>query len=178
MIIITEDNLTLELINESFSSSLITLINSNRNYLSEWLPWVDKTRSVDQIREFIKASQKKFAENNGFDCCIKNHNAIIGVIGLHKIDHINKITSIGYWLGSEYQGQGFMTKACKNLTEYCFKELNINRIEIKCATENFKSQAIPQRLNFKNEGILRQAEFLNGRYVDHFLFSKLKSDMK
>ena len=52
--------------------------------------------------------------------------------------------------------------------------MNLNRIEIKASLKNFKSQAIPTRLNFRKEGVLRQAEFVNNEFIDLFLYSMLK----
>ena len=88
---------------------------------------------------------------------------------------MNKATSIGYWLSSKHEGQGLMTKSVKALCNYCFNTLKLNRIEISCATDNIKSQNIPKRLGFKLEGTLRQKEIVNGKYLDHYLFSVLKN---
>ena len=52
----------------------------------------------------------------------------------------------------------------------------LNRIEIKCAVGNNKSRAIPQKLQFKQEGILRQAELLNGKFIDLYLYAMLKEE--
>lgn len=56
--------------------------------------------------------------------------------------------------------------------------MDLNRIEIKAAVKNFKSQAIPEKLNFKKEGILRQAEFVNNEFIDLFIYSILKNEWK
>lgn len=83
---------------------------------------------------------------------------------------------IGYWLGEKYQGKGIMTKACKALIQYCFEELNLERIEIRVATENIKSQAIPERLGFQKEGCLRNAEVLYDQYIDLYVYGLLKKE--
>jgi ribosomal-protein-serine acetyltransferase len=62
------------------------------------------------------------------------------------------------------------------MLDYGFKDLGLNRIEIKCAVENLKSARVPEKLNFTKEGILRQAELLNGKFVDLYLFSLLKNE--
>nr|WP_325981510.1 GNAT family protein [Staphylococcus equorum] len=69
-----------------------------------------------------------------------------------------------------------MTKCTKFLIDYCFNEINLNRIEIQTATKNIKSQKIPRKLGFKQEGILREDEKLNGKFVDSYVFSLLKSE--
>jgi len=69
-----------------------------------------------------------------------------------------------------------LTKCCTALINHGFNELGLNRIEIKCATGNKKSRTIAEKLNFKREGILRQAEWLNGRFIDLYLYSMLKEE--
>jgi ribosomal-protein-serine acetyltransferase len=59
------------------------------------------------------------------------------------------------------------------LITYGFKVLGLHRIEIKTATNNLKSQAIPEKLNFKKEGILREAELVNNKFLDLYLYSIL-----
>ena len=67
-----------------------------------------------------------------------------------------------------------MTKACQAVVNYCFNELELNRIEIRTATENVKSAAIPHRLGFEQEGHLQQAEWLYDKFVDHFVFGLIR----
>lgn len=69
-----------------------------------------------------------------------------------------------------------MTTACKAVIEYCFNELGLKRVEIRTATKNYKSQAIPERLGFQKEGCIRCAEFLYDQYVDHYVFGLIKED--
>lgn len=63
---------------------------------------------------------------------------------------------------------------CKAIVNFCFDELKLKRIEIRVATQNYKSLAIPYRLGFKKEGCLEDAEFLHGEFVDHYIFSLIK----
>ena len=56
------------------------------------------------------------------------------------------------------------------------RELQLNRIEIRAAIGNVKSQAIPEKLGFAKEGCVREAEWLYDHYVDHIIYGMLKSD--
>ncbi|MNJ40026.1 putative ribosomal N-acetyltransferase YdaF [compost metagenome] len=71
-----------------------------------------------------------------------------------------------------------MTSSCKAVINYVFHELSLNRVEIRAAVQNSKSRAIPERLNFCNEGIIRQAEWLYDHYVDYVVYGMLKEDWK
>src|SRR5699024_583034 len=101
---------------------------------------------------------------------------IVGIVTFNKYNWRNRIGYIGYWLGEPYQGKGIMTESVKALIQYGFTKLRLNRVEIHCATENIKSQAIPKRLGFKKEGHLREAEWLYDHFVDHFVYGLLTSD--
>ena len=171
-----DDKTSLVLIDDSHADKVFNLINSCRPYLRQWLPWVDSSKSIDNTRDFIKFCRQCYENKFGIDLCIIVDNSIAGLISLHKIDHLNKSATIGYWLSDTFQGLGIMTNACSKLTYYCFATLELNRIEIKCATDNLKSQAIPERLKFKKEGTLRQAEFLNNKFVDQYLYATVRKD--
>jgi ribosomal-protein-serine acetyltransferase len=54
----------------------------------------------------------------------------------------------------------------------------MNRVEMECGTENIKSQALAKRLGFAMEGVIRQVEFINGRFVDHVVFGMLAGEWK
>lgn len=69
-----------------------------------------------------------------------------------------------------------MTNACQAVIDYCFNELNLKRIEIRVATENHKSLAIPERLGFEKEGCLRSVEWLYDHFVDHVVFGLINNN--
>lgn len=172
------ETLRLELLDETHAEPIFNLVKDARPYLKQWLPWVDRTLTIDNTKDFIKSAKKQHTDKKGFVCAILFNKDVAGVIGLHQIDYFNKTVSIGYWLGEHFQGLGIMTGACNALTDYCFNTLELNRVEIKCGTGNLKSQAIPERLYFKKEGIIRQGEFLNGQFIDLYLYSKLREESR
>jgi ribosomal-protein-serine acetyltransferase len=171
-----DENIQLKLLETRYSEELFVLTDKNRSYLREWLPWVDGTKRPDNTKDFINFTLKGFADNNGFNTGIFYKGTIVGCIGLHGIDWNNKKTSIGYWLGSEYQGKGIMTKSCKAVVNYVFNDLGLNRVEIRAAILNVRSRAIPERLGFTHEGIIRSAEWLYDHFVDHVVYGMLKEE--
>lgn len=164
----------LEPIAEHHAEPTFELIDSNRTHLRTWLTWVDFMQSAENFRNFIKGAQQRMADKQEVSYMIIHDGKVAGRVGLYYLDHQNKIGSIGYWLGEAFQGKGIVTKACQEVIEHGFTQLGLNRIEIKCATGNVKSQAVPERLCFIKEGILRQAELVNGQFHDLYLYSLLK----
>ena len=92
---------------------------------------------------------QQFIDGNGFHCGIWSNKELIGVIGLHYLDLVNKTTSIGYYLAEDFQKKGIKNK---------------------------KSRAIPIRLGFTQEGILRSNERLQGEFSDSYVFSLLREE--
>ena len=170
------NNTILRLISHNDAEPLLNVVEKNREFLREWLPWVDETNTVEDIITFIRTSLKQYANNEGPVCVIVQDNEIIGIISFHGINTKNKSGGIGYWLSKDQNGKGIMTQCCKVLVKYGFNEQGLNRITIPAAKINAKSSAIPERLGFTEEGTLREAEWLNDHFHDMVLYSMLKRE--
>jgi ribosomal-protein-serine acetyltransferase len=173
-----ETNLELELLQDAHAPELFALTDRNREYLRKWLPWLDSNKYLQNTVDFIIYSRKQYEENNSLQLCIRYNGELAGVIGFHRVDWLNHSTSIGYWLAEDFQGKGIMTASCRCLLDYAFGNLGMNRVEIRCATENMRSRAIPERLGFTEEGLIRQAEWLYDHYVDHLVYGLLREEWK
>jgi ribosomal-protein-serine acetyltransferase len=133
---------------------------------------------VGAEREYINASLDGYSRNGSFVAGVWLQDRLVGGIGLEQINWRNELTSIGYFLSEDSQGKGLITSACRALIDHSFGDLGLNRVEIRVATENRRSQAVPRRLGFKEEGILRQVEWLSDHYVDHVVFAMLSGEWR
>lgn len=168
----------LRLLEERHAEEIFEVVDRNRGRLREWLPWVDPTRSSEDVRAFIRASLEQFARNEGFAAGIWVEGAPSGCIGIHRIDWANRAVSIGYWLAGEHQGKGIVTAACRAVLRHLFGELNLDRVEIRCGTGNARSCAIPERLGFTREGVIRHGQLVNGRPIDLAVYGLLREEWK
>jgi ribosomal-protein-serine acetyltransferase len=172
------ENGYLQLLEERHAAEVFALVDQERAYLREWLPWVDATVSLDDTLSFIRSSLEQFASNKGFTCGIWREQNLCGVIGTARLDMLNRKGEIGYWLGQSYQGQGIMTAACRAVVTHMLGEMGLNRVTIQCAKGNDKSCAVAERLGFTEEGPAREAQLLHGRFHDLRRFAMLKKDWK
>jgi len=168
-----DEQTELRILEERHAREVAELVEQNRTSLREWLPWVDNSRTVEDSKAFIRSSLQQFAHNEGFQAGIWCRDTLAGGIGYQGIDWIDRKVEIGYWLGESFQKKGLMTKACRTLITYAFTELGLNKVEIHCATENLRSRAIPKRLGFTQEGILRDAQWLYNHHVDLVIYGLL-----
>lgn len=173
-----DDETELRLHEERYAEALYQLIDRNREHLRQWMPWLESEQSVEDTRAFMKETRLQFANNQGFATGLWYRGELVGAIGLHSVDWIDRKVEIGYWLSADQQGKGLMTKACKTLVNFAFEEYQLNRAEIHCATGNRRSRAIPERLGFTQEGIIRQSEWLYDHYLDMVIYGMLASEWK
>ena len=157
---------------------LYAVVDRNREHLRQWLPWVDLTRSSDEIGLFLSRVTAQFDEGLGPNFSIWLEGTLAGAIGCHPIDRPNRSCSLGYWIAAGHQGQGTITRGCRHLLDYLFDEADLHRVEIRCGTGNARSRAIPIRLGFRYEGVLREAEWVNDRWLDLEVWSMLEADWR
>lgn len=169
------DKIRLERIKMSMAPVIFETIDRDRNYLREWLPFVDYTNQVSDTEAFIRSMA---TGNNHRDdiYSIWYNEEFAGLIGYKDTDHINHKTEIGYWLAEKMQHKGIITACVEKLVKHAFQKLGLNRVQIKVAEENHKSEAIPKNLDFHFEGIERAGERYQNKYLNLKIYSKLATD--
>jgi ribosomal-protein-serine acetyltransferase len=170
------DDAEVRALERQHATELFEVVEDCRAHLRLWLPWVDDTRGVADSERFVADSLAQLASNQSFPAGIFERARLVGVIGYHPIDWRNRKTALGYWLSPEAMGRGLMTQACRAMIGYGFRDLGLARMEIRCAIQNRRSRAIPERLGFKQEGIARRAEWLYDHFVDLVIYAMLASD--
>jgi ribosomal-protein-serine acetyltransferase len=167
----------LRLLEESDAEALYAVVDANRHYLARWLPWA-AGQTLEGTVTFIRATRRQLANDDGFQSAIVEDDRIIGMVGFHAVSWQQRSTSIGYWLAESAQGRGIMTNAVRALTDHALTVWRLNRVEIRAAVENERSRSIPERLGFRQEGILTRAELVGDRYVDHVVYAILASEWR
>jgi ribosomal-protein-serine acetyltransferase len=172
------DNLELRPLCLGHAEALFVAVERNLERLGQWLPWARPGYSHEELRRFIAEKEAGNFAGAGLAAGIWSAGALCGAIELHRIDPANRSSSIGYWIDAEYEGRGIMTRSCRALIDEGFGSCGLHRIEIRCATGNVRSSAVPKRLGFVEEGVLREAEWLHDRWVDLRVFRMLEQDWR
>jgi ribosomal-protein-serine acetyltransferase len=167
---------TLRLFEDRDADELDRVIAANHEHLARWLPWARLPGGPDVRLEFIRSTLRQAVDNNGFVAAAVDEGGIVGAVGFHHVDWNHRSTSIGYWLAADRQGRGTVTEAVRALTAYAFEAWRLNRLEIRVAAGNERSAAIPRRLGFVEEGVLREAERHGDAYKDLVVYSMLAAD--
>lgn len=126
--------------------------------LSEWMPWAKKAQKFETTVENLRQAVADFITRKDLrlHVFLKEDGEFVASCGLHQIDWSIPKFEIGYWIDTQYEGNGYVTEAVQAITEFAFRELGARRLEIRCDEENMKSRAVAERAGFELEGTLKQ----------------------
>ena len=124
------------------------------------------------VRTYIdlQNSYQPFEKDKVFDLAIERQEdgKVIGLVGMIREDHGQ--AEIGWAIGVEHRGQGYATDAARALMDYGFTSLGLHRIHADASTDNIASWRIMERLGMRREGLLRQAVYEGGKWLDRYIY--------
>jgi ribosomal-protein-serine acetyltransferase len=170
------ENVQLRLRDESHAKETYWLIKKNEEHLRPWMKWIDKVESLKDSISNIEMNIEEWDMKTDLHLGIFRDEVMVGMISLHDINYLDHKAYIGYWLDEDNEGRGIMTDSVRALIEYGYAELELNRIEIRAGVNNLRSRAIPERLGFRQEGVIREAEYVNGIFIDLAIYGLLKDE--
>ena len=172
------ERVRLRALGEEDAKEFFALVEQSREHLRTWLPWVDSHLSEEHSEAFLSAAEMQLEMENGGLWGIEVNKALVGCVSLHWIQWDHRSTSLGYWLGKNFEGHGLAYDACRLLIHHCFEDLKLNRMEVSAAEANLRSLLLAQKLGFCEEGVRREYEHLHGKFWDHRALSMLLSDFR
>lgn len=170
--------LVLAPVDTSDTQELWAAVDASRAHLERWLPWVPFNTDPDASWRYAEASAADWDHARAVRFSIRDRASrrFLGVVGLESLAHLHQSTELGYWLRVDMIGRGFMTEAAGAVVAWAFQRVNAHRVRVAAATDNHASLGVIRRLGFRFEGIARQAERCQGRWLDHAIFALLATD--
>ncbi len=172
------DDVDLREFRDGDAVGVLNTVLANREHLMPFMEWMNPNYSLVDAREFVAQSIVDARQKKSLAFGIFRGEKFIGATGFSTFDRESKAAEIGYWIDKNEEGKGIVSKACKLLINHAFTELKLNRIQIRCAAENVRSAAIPEKFGFVKEGVLRQSQFRNGRLHDFLVYGLLAAEWK
>ncbi|MGJ5675780.1 MAG: GNAT family N-acetyltransferase [Nostochopsis sp.] len=142
--------------------------------LGLWLPFHSIEDSLKDLTEVIEGYDK--GEIFVWAIELKSNSKMIGRIGLGDYSLKNARAELGYASNRKYWGQGLITEAVKQIIEFSFINLAMNRIQAVCLPENVASIRVLEKVGMQFEGVQREYTFVRGKFDDLNLYSILKRE--
>ncbi|MDE3231525.1 MAG: GNAT family N-acetyltransferase [Chloroflexota bacterium] len=152
-------------------------VQESRDEIRLWLPFADEP--PEQLRDWLAHTVAHWQTREFMGCAIlaRETGQLVGNIGLMTRGWNIGSFEIGYWLRTSAVGHGYMTEATRLITDFAFDHLDANRVMIRCDSENARSAAVPRRLGFTQEGLVRRDYARpDGRIADTLMFAMIRDD--
>ena len=166
----------------------IDLCPRNSKLVKTYIRWKNNPRvrkfsrnvfpsTVEEQKKRIEETSEGLKDHISFDVWYKKDQKPIGQIALSRIDWINGWANTSLQIGEpDYWNKDIGTEATKLLIEYAFNELNLNKLHGGFAIDNISSWSVAEKVGFKQEGVRRDAIYVDGRYVDNKIYLLMKED--
>lgn len=79
-------------------------------------------------------------------------DAIVGEVGLARLDPTARCAEIGWWVVAHRRGRGLATRAAALLAEWTVTELSIDTVVARCHPENPASGGVARAAGFRRAG--------------------------
>ena len=147
---------------------------SNKDHLQPWEPrWPNDASSRADWHLRMRAWQKDWAKGRGYAFLLfdKDDERLLGGVAITQIRRGAALSgSLGYWLGAEFTGHGFMSEAVSGVCKWAKAELRLARLEASTLPENSASKRVLERCGFLEEGYARSYLEIAGTRRDHVLY--------
>ena len=133
-------------------------IDSSLEELRPWMPWArSEPQELSEKVAVLRKFRGQFDLGTDFVMGMfeRDESAVVGGTGLHKRRGAHAF-EIGYWVRSSHVGRGLATESTACLTRVAFELCDVDRVEVRVDPANEPSLAIPRRLGFAEEGMLRR----------------------
>ena len=132
-------------------------------------------KNDEEALAHILMIETKIQNNEGINWAItvKGDPKLIGVIGHYRIQLENYRAEIGYMILPEFNGQGIVTEAVKEVVKYGFEIMKLHSIEAVIDPDNVASANVLEKNGFVKEAHLKENEFHEGRFYDSVIYSIL-----
>ena len=131
--------------------------------------------AVAQTEEFLEAIR---ATDSNLLLAIETlAGEFVGSVGRHGIDARGRKAELAIWIARQHWDKGYGTDAVRTASRFAFREMNLQRIFLHVYDTNPRGIRAYERVGFKEEGRLRRAQFVGGRYVDVIVMGLLAGDL-
>ena len=129
-------------------------------------PWISPPTNASMFKYYLQRIDTE--DHEGFAICRSDDEQIVGAININNIVRGSfQSASLGYYVGAEYQGTGYMLEGLNQLIAYAFNTMGLHRLEANIQPKNIRSQKLVERCGFTLEGYSEAFLFINGAWRDH-----------
>ncbi len=165
---------------EAEGKMLYDLVQANQSWYRDISPAVIRAvESPEKAEWFVRKSIARWLmqEEFSFGVWTKEEAKLIGAVRLFEINWDVPVAELDFFIDFDHGKQGLMTEAAHRVARFGFRQLNLEKIQLKTSSDNYASQRLARKLGFRREGDLR-SDFrtLTGELQDSMVLGLTKVD--
>lgn len=137
-------------------------------------PYVPKT-VADALKDYDAGTAMR-ADAKNVPFVVEVDGEPVGTVSLWGIDLHNRRAHLGITMGPQARGKGYGTDAIRVLLRYAFLDRGLNRVQLETLASNEQALSAYRRAGFVQEGIAREDNWIEGRFVDQVVMSVLAAE--
>jgi RimJ/RimL family protein N-acetyltransferase len=125
--------------------------------LSPWMVWLKPDYAIDDALAWIREVEDQWDDSHNWAYLIRSprESVVLGSIGINRVDKLNLVGNLGYWMRSDQAGKGIAPRAARALCAAAFQYAGLRRIELVIAADNLRSQMVAVKLGAEREATLK-----------------------
>lgn len=176
--ILSNGNVNLKRVGTADIAEIFQAVRESIDHLMPWMPWCHPDYSIPDTEAYVNKQVELWNAQEEFSFVIRDTNRrFAGLCGLNQFNRIHQFANLGYWLRKSSVGHGYATDGTRLVAQFGLRQLNLRRVEILAAVENYPSQRVAERAGAVCEGILRSRLWLRDRSLDAVCYSLTAAEM-
>ncbi|WP_435196039.1 GNAT family N-acetyltransferase [Natronomonas sp. EA1] len=135
--------------------SFPTNLHAEREY------WTDATEDPTAVHLIIEAGGER-----------------VGAVELDPLDRETGTATVAYWIASDHRREGYARETLELVCAYVFDECRLHRLQAEVFGFNEASRELLESAGFREEGVHREDDFVDGAYVDTHHFGLLEREWR
>ncbi|MFI8103045.1 GNAT family N-acetyltransferase [Streptomyces sp. NPDC086023] len=170
------DDATLRPLEPWMAPEFLAHIDRARDHVDPWIPWATFSTDLESATATLQRYADRQCRDDGRICGIWLGDTLVGGVMFVSFNTTSGVAEIGCWLEPAAEGKGLVTRACRVLIDWAFRERGMHRVEWWATSCNERSIAAARRLGMTRDGVLREWYPYRGTRHDEEIWSVLARD--
>lgn len=165
--------ITIKPLDMSYLDEFVQAVQESSHTVGKWMPWCTTDYSRDEAQFWFNYCQLNIDNKSAYDLGIflTSNDRLVGGISINRINRMDMIGSIGYWVRESMQNQGIASNAIELIKTFGFDSLDLTRLEIIILEDNFISKKLAEKTGAKLECLARNRLVFKDKPSDALVYS-------
>ena len=173
-----DERLLLRAAGEDDIPAICEAVAESTGELQRWMAWCTPDYGRPQAEAFVRSQPQAWRKGSAYTFFVFDPKSgkLLGSCGLNRLDWLNRLANLGYWVRTSAAGTGIASAATRLVLRFAIETLKLQRIEIVAAVGNTGSQRVAEKVGAKRESLARNRCRTAGTPQNAYIYSVIPED--